>query len=159
MNIGTEGQTVPLRTKPGVISELTCPDSSHYYRHEGASTTAQYYINNKGVPKEDACRWNEDGSNKGNWAPSVLGVGRDTLGKTWLSISTTIDNLPKNYRPLDYAVEIVPEGSGQLSGKCRLKNGAYCFTDQSGASTCNERGCTVSIPLRSIHSPETNARQ
>ena len=141
---GTESQTVPLRTKPGTISELTCPDSSRYYRHEGASTTAQYYINNKGVPKEDACRWNEDGSNTGNWAPSVLGAGRDTYGKTWLSIFTTIDNLPKNYRPLDYAVEIVPEGDGKLSGKCCLKNGLYCFTDPFGATTCNERGCTVS---------------
>lgn len=141
---GTESQTVPLRTRPGTISELTCPDSNRYYQHDGAATTAQYYINNQGVPKEDACQWNKDGSNMGNWAPSVLGAGRDIYGKTWLSVFTTIDNLPTNYRPLDYGVEIVPEGNGQLSGKCCLKNGAYCFTDLSGATTCNERGCTVS---------------
>lgn len=141
---GTESQTVPLRTRPGTISELTCPDSSHYYQHAGAPTTAQYYINNKGVPKEDACQWNKDGSNEGNWAPSFLGAGRDIYGKTWLSIATTIDNQPTNYHPLDYAVEIVPEGDGKLSGKCCLKNGVYCFTDVSGVKTCNDRGCTVS---------------
>lgn len=141
---GTESQTVPLQTEPGKISELTCPDAERYYRHDGLATSAQYYINNKGVPKEEACIWNEDGSNKGNWAPSVLGAGMDLVGKTWLSIFTTIDNKPKNYRPLDYAVEIVPEGDGQLSGKCRLSNGNYCLTDVGGATTCNQRGCTVS---------------
>jgi SUN family beta-glucosidase len=143
-DVGDEGQTVPLRTRPGVISELTCPDSNHYYQHQGKFTTAQYYINNKGVPKEDACRWNSDGSNRGNWAPSYLGVGKDTYGKTFLSIATTIDNDPINYRPLDYAVEIVSEGDGSLSGSCRLHNGAYCFTGLDGVKTCNELGCTVS---------------
>lgn len=135
---------MPLRTRPGVISELTCPDSKRYYQHDGAKTTAQYYINNKGVPKEDACRWNQDGSHEGNWAPSYLGVGKDIYGKTWLSIATTIGNDPKDYQPLDYAVEIVPEGDGRLSGKCRLQNGSYCFTDIDGNETRNQDGCTVS---------------
>lgn len=140
---GTESQTVPLNTLAGTTQPLTCPDSAKYYKHEGSATTAQYYINNKGVPVKDACTWGEDGSHQGNWAPSYLGVGQDTYGKTWLSISTTVQNNPKDYKHLDYTVEIVGDG---LSGKCRLSGGKYC----SGANydNCNDQGCTVSFTDR-----------
>jgi hypothetical protein len=151
-DLGTESMTVPLEARPGTISELTCPDSSLYYQHNGQPTTAHYYINNKGVAKEDACRWNSRDKNEGNWAPSVLGAGRDIYGKTFLGISTTTDNkIPAlNYQPLDYAVEIVPEDDSELSGKCRLCNGKYCFTDKDGFEKCNEIGCTVSTSSSTI---------
>lgn len=84
-----------------------------------------------------------DGSHEGNWAPTVLGVGRDVFGKTWLSISTTIDNKPINYQPLDYDVELVSVNGGSLSGKCKLRRGKYCSGDNY--EDCNDRGCTVSI--------------
>jgi hypothetical protein len=144
---GTEKMIVPLETKPGTISELTCPDSNRYYKHLGMPTTAQYYINNKGVPKEDACRWGSRDKNQGNWAPSVLGAGKDLSGKTFISIFATTDNLEPalNYQPLDYCVEIVPEDDSELSGTCRLCNGKYCFTNREGSTECNDRGCTVGI--------------
>lgn len=84
-----------------------------------------------------------DGSHEGNWAPTVLGVGRDVFGKTWLSISTTIDNKPTDYQPLDYNVELVALDGGLLSGKCKLQHGKYCSGDNY--EDCNDRGCTVSI--------------
>ena len=148
---GTESETVPTPTFPGETVPLTCPDSAKYYKHEGKSTTAQYYINNKGVPMKDACTWGTDGSSKGNWAPSYLGVGRDTYGKTWLSISSTAQNNPTKYQPLDYTVEIVGDN---LSGKCKLSGGQYC----SGANydDCNEQGCTVSICNEYLHAHNTN---
>ena len=80
----------------------------------------------------------------GDWAPTVLGVGRDVFGLTWLSISTTIDNKPIDYQPLDYDVELVPVPSnGVLSGKCKLRRGKYCSGDNY--ENCNDTGCTVSI--------------
>ncbi|KAL9045986.1 MAG: hypothetical protein Q9214_001069 [Letrouitia sp. 1 TL-2023] len=137
---GTEDETVPLNTQPGTTSELTCPSSSTYFKHRGSPTSAQYYVNNKGVPLEEACRWNVDGSSKGNWAPTYFGVGQDLSGKTWLSIASTKQNNPSKFVPLDYTAEITGEG---LSGKCRVKEGNYCSGDQYGE--CNDSGCTVSM--------------
>ncbi|KAL8733870.1 MAG: hypothetical protein Q9166_001858 [cf. Caloplaca sp. 2 TL-2023] len=135
---GTEDETVPLNTQPGSLNPLTCPDSNKYFKHDGDPTSAQYYVNNRGVPVHEACSWNTDGSGKGNWAPTYFGVGQDPYGKTWLSISSTKQNNPKSYSPLDYVAEIVGD---DLSGKCRLKNGKYCSGENY--DDCNETGCTV----------------
>ncbi|KAL9006806.1 MAG: hypothetical protein Q9188_000417 [Gyalolechia gomerana] len=137
---GTEDETVPLNTQPGSESPLTCPDSSTYFKHNGDPTTAQYYVNNRGVPVHEACQWNTDGSGKGNWAPTYFGVGQDVNGKTWLSISSTKQNNPESYSPLDYVAEIVGD---DLSGKCRLKEGKYCSGDNY--DDCNDTGCTVEL--------------
>ncbi|KAL8971436.1 MAG: hypothetical protein Q9197_003270 [Variospora fuerteventurae] len=137
---GTEDETVPLNTQPDSESPLTCPDSSTYFKHEGNPTTAQYYVNNRGVPVNEACSWSTDGSGKGNWAPTYFGVGQDTYGKTWLSIASTRQNNPKSYSPLDYVAEIVGDG---LSGKCRLTDGRYC--SGSNYDDCNDMGCTVQL--------------
>ncbi|KAG8526854.1 uncharacterized protein KY384_008283 [Bacidia gigantensis] len=133
----TENEVVPLDTSPQTTSPLTCPDANTYFKHDGSQTTAQYYINNQGVPLQKACIWGSDGTNMGNWAPSFLGVGQDIYGKTFLSIASTADNKPSNYKPLNYSVEIV----GDTSGKCKLRAGKYC----SGTSyeNCNDKGCTV----------------
>lgn len=137
---GTESETIPLNTQPKQTYPLTCPDSKTYFQWDGKPTTAQYYINNQGVSKEKACFWGEDGSHVGNWAPSYLGVGQDIYGKTWLSISSTKQNLPKDYQPLDYSVEITGDG---LSGKCKLIGGKYCSGDNY--DNCNDEGCTVQV--------------
>ncbi|KAL8778638.1 MAG: hypothetical protein Q9213_007328 [Squamulea squamosa] len=135
---GTEDETVPLDTQPGSLNPLTCPDSNKYFKHNGDPTSAQYYVNNRGVPVHEACSWNSDGSGKGNWAPTYFGVGQDPYGKTWLSISSTKQNNPKSYSPLDYDAEIVGD---DLSGKCKLKSGKYCSGNIY--DDCNDTGCTI----------------
>ena len=132
---------------PGSTNDLTCPDSATYYSHENGETTAQYYVNNQGVVESEACIWNSDGSDEGNFAPTYFGVGRDVSGKTWLSIASTIQNNPTGYKDLDYTVEIVGDG---LAGTCKYSNGQYC-----GGGTCTSiqdyyssgkvPGCTVSL--------------
>lgn len=134
---GTENEVVPLNTRPGTTHELTCPDSSRYFHHDGLQTTAHYYVNRKGISKESACIWGKDGTSQGNWAPTVFGVGKDSNGRTWLSIATTTQNNPTAYKPLDYTVTL----EGQLGGKCRVQNGQYCWGDNY--ESCNESGCTV----------------
>ena len=137
---GTEAEVIPLDTQPDSMSNLTCPDASSYFTWEGAPTSAQYYINNQGVVVSNACTWGSDGTDMGNWAPSYLGVGQDIYGKTWLSISSTAQNDPTNYKALNYTVEIV----GNTSGKCKLSKGRYCSGDYY--DDCNDYGCTVSSP-------------
>ncbi len=136
---GTEAEVIPLNTQPDTMNVLTCPDASSYYTHEGDPTSAQYYINNQGVVVSNACTWGSDGTDMGNWAPSYLGVGQDPYGKTWLSISSTAQNNPTNYRALNYTVEIV----GNTSGKCKLSKGQYCSGEYY--DDCNDYGCTVSF--------------
>ena len=131
---------MPLNTEPDSTSPLTCPDASTYFTWEGDSTTAQYYVNNQGVPLQDACIWGTDGSDMGNWAPSYFGVGQDVNGKTWLSIASTAQNDPSSYMPLNYTVKI----TGNTSGNCGLSNGQYCSGDNY--NDCNTQGCTVSTP-------------
>lgn len=136
---GTENEIVPLNTQPESTSPLTCPDANNYFRWKGLPTTAQYYINNQGIALHDACMWGTDGSNMGNWAPTFLGVGQDVYGKTWLSISSTAQNNPISYSPLNYTVTI----QGDTSGNCRVSNGKYCSGDNF--DNCNEQGCTVEL--------------
>ena len=146
--VGTESETVPLNTQPDSHNPLTCPDSTTYFKHNNDPTSAQYYINNKGVAVEEACTWGVDGTGMGNWAPSYLGVGQDMSGKTWLSISSTAQNNPSNYKPLDYTVEIKGDN---LSGTCRLSQGQYC--SGSNYDDCNDQGCTVSCAQEVILEP------
>ncbi|KAL2051362.1 hypothetical protein ABVK25_008414 [Lepraria finkii] len=72
---GTEDETVPLNTEPDSTSLLTCPDASTYFTWVGDSTTDQYYVNNQGVPLQDACIRGTDGFDMGNCPPSYFGVG------------------------------------------------------------------------------------
>lgn len=142
---GTEDETVPLNTQPGSLNPLTCPSANKYFKHNGDPTSAQYYVNNRGVPIHEACSWNTDGSGKGNWAPTYFGVGQDLYGKTWLSIASTKQNNPQSYSPLDYDAEIVGD---DLSGRCKLKSGKYCSGEEY--DDCNDTGCTVRCIFTSL---------
>jgi len=128
-----------LNTEPNSEHPLTCPDAATYFQHDGDPTSAQYYINNQGIALPKACTWSTDGSDMGNWAPSYLGVGQDMNGKTWLSISSTAQNNPISYTPLNFTVKI----TGNTSGNCGLVKGKYCSGENY--EHCNTQGCTVSI--------------
>ncbi len=132
---------MPLNAEPDSTSPLTCPDASTYFQHDGDPTSAQYYVNNQGVPLQNACFWGNDGSDMGNWAPSYFGVGQDLNGKTWLSIASTAQNVPSFYTPLNYTVKI----TGDTSGNCGLSNGQYCSGNKY--EDCNTEGCTVKKSL------------
>jgi hypothetical protein len=133
---GTEGETVPLNTKPGKTYPLTCPDADNYYNWQGGKTSAQYYVNPAGVSMKDACQWGSDANPWGNFAPMNLGVGYSN-GRAWLSI---FQNAPTTDAKLEFSVEI--KGGDDMSGTCKYSNGQYC--SQNGCSSTT--GCTVSSP-------------
>lgn len=132
---GTESETVPLNTQPGQEYEMTCPDAKKYYKWGNAFTSAQYYINPAGSPVEDACRWNEAGSNMGNWAPINLGVGKGPAGMTYISIFRNAPTNPDG--KLNFSIKI----TGDVSGKCEYHSGTFW---NNGAESPS--GCTVSSP-------------
>ncbi|KAB8338948.1 hypothetical protein FH972_021888 [Carpinus fangiana] len=140
---GTESETIPLSIQPGTTSNLTCPDGANYYQWEGKMTSAQYYVNNKGVSIQDACQWAEPDSNMGNFAPLNLGVGY-SAGSAWLSI---FQNAPTTDAKLDYKVEIVGNNGGydNLAGRCKYSNGKYCSGDAYETCSSTGAGCTVAV--------------
>jgi hypothetical protein len=129
---GTESETIPVELQPGETQPLTVPDAATYYEWQGKSTSAQYYLNPIGTPKEKGCQWGTPGQPYGNYAPINFGVGAKD-GKTWLSI---FQNSPTTNAQYQGTVEI----QGNLSGTCKYSNGQYC-----GVTGCNSQGCTVSL--------------
>lgn len=130
---GTEAETVPLGLSNGETQPLTCPDGQKYFHWEGKTTSAQYYVNPKGVSTEKGCKWGDGSEPIGNWAPLNMGIGENN-GK-WLSL---FQNSPTTNKKLDFNVKI--EGD-HLSGSCKYEDGS--FISESGT---NDSGCTVRLP-------------
>ncbi|OJJ47023.1 hypothetical protein ASPZODRAFT_64691 [Penicilliopsis zonata CBS 506.65] len=131
---GTESETIPLSVAAGSTEDLTCPNGTTYYKWEGEVTSAQYYINPKGVSTKTGCQWGTSASDVGNWAPMNMGVG-ESDGK-WLSL---FPNTPTTTATLDFNVKIKGD---DLSGECYYEDGV--FYDADGEV---DDGCTVSSSL------------
>ncbi|PKS06581.1 hypothetical protein jhhlp_007329 [Lomentospora prolificans] len=129
---GTEAMVIPTVLNPGEKQPLTNPSSSSYYVWNDMPTTAQYYVNKKGVSVEDGCVWDSSSNHdeRGNWAPVNIGTGKSSDGITYLSI---FPNSPTTSAKLDFNIEI----TGDVSIKCKLVNGAY--------TNGNSAGCTTAI--------------
>lgn len=65
--------TIPASLNPASSEpyDLACPNADSYYQWQGKKTSAQYYVNKAGTSLSDACTWNSEGSDMGNWAPVV----------------------------------------------------------------------------------------
>lgn len=136
---GTESETIPVDTPAGGNSSLACPDADNYYKWQGSSTSAQYYVNPAGVSVENACQWGSADNPWGNYAPLNLGVGYSN-GAAWLSV---FQNSPTTMAKLQFTVEIKGDG---VSGTCKYHNGQYC--GGANLDQCSETtGCTVSMSL------------
>ncbi|GLI79686.1 sun domain protein [Penicillium ochrochloron] len=132
---GTESETIPLSALAGEEHPLTCPNGATYFKWEGKITSAQYYVNNKGVSAEKGCQWGDGSEAIGNWAPMNLGVGY-SAGSTWLSM---FKNEPTTSANLDFKIKLVGD---DLSDNCRY-DGAGNFYNNAGLITSGN-GCTVS---------------
>lgn len=131
--IGTESETVPSVAPAGKQVTLACPDEKTYFKWLNKTTSAQYYVNNKGVDYKKACRWGEPGSTSGNYAPLNLGIGSDIFSVYWLSI---LPNSPTTNETLDFNVKI---DGPDIAMKCKYENGKFY---SNGVET--PAGCTVS---------------
>jgi len=132
---GTESETIPLNALAGQTHPLTCPDGNTYFKWEGKTTSAQYYVNNKGVSYQKGCQWGDGSEPIGNWAPMNLGVGF-SAGSIWLSM---FKNEPTTSANLNFKIKLVGD---DLSDNCRY-DGAGNFYNNAGLITSGN-GCTAS---------------
>lgn len=132
---GTEAETIPLAALAGTTKPLTVPNAATYYHWSGAATSAQYYLNNKGVSTQVGCQWGNGKAPVGNWAPLNIGAGQTSAGK-FLGM---LPNSPTTDVPLNYNVKMVGDN---LSADCKYENGQFYL---NGVST--PTGCTVSCSL------------
>lgn len=140
---GTEGETIPATFDINAKKyDLTVPEETTYYKHQGLPTSAQYYINPAGASLEKACVWgnNETAPNLGNWAPLNIGTGQ-TGGTKWLGI---LPNAPTNgMAPLGFRVRIVGQGISDKACYYEYPNicsGSNCI---SVLDTSKTAGCTA----------------
>ncbi|OTB02140.1 hypothetical protein M426DRAFT_13842 [Hypoxylon sp. CI-4A] len=129
---GTESMTIPVDAQPGTTRELANIESSTYYHWGDLTTTLQYYINQPGTTVEEGCRWDStiDPEENGNWAPTILGVGKSSDGNTYISL---FPNTPTSSAKPKMNINI----TGDVSIECSYLDGAYAVGDS---------GCTTTIP-------------
>ncbi|KAI1468882.1 SUN-domain-containing protein [Daldinia caldariorum] len=129
---GIEAMVIPVDAQPGAVRQLANVDSADYYHWDNKPTTLQYYVNQPGVSVEDGCVWDcsEDHDECGNWAPTILGVGKSSDGNTYISL---FPNTPTSSAKPKMNINI----TGDVSIPCYFKDGAYAVGDS---------GCTTTIP-------------
>lgn len=131
---GSENMNIPTVVESGKSQPLAVIDQDTYYKWSGKPTSAQYYVNNAGVSKENGCIWGDSQSEVGNWAPLVIGAGKSN-GMTYLSL---IEN-PNNHKSANFNVKF--KGDHINGGDaCSYVNGKLSSSD----------GCTVSVLSGSV---------
>ncbi|PHH63690.1 hypothetical protein CDD81_5562 [Ophiocordyceps australis] len=123
---GTESMVIPAIAEPGQEINLTNPLQDSYYQAgkasgQGKPTSAQYYVNKKGLGIREACVWvSSPGleSEAGNWSPMILGVGKAKDGITYISL---FENTQTSKAKLDFNIKI----SGDVEAECRYENGEW----------------------------------
>lgn len=137
---GTESMVIPAIAQPGEEVVLTNPIQDAYYVWDGKSTSAQYYVNKKGLGPKDACVWNSpsDPQGAGNWSPVIVGVGKASDGITYISI---FQNSPTSTAQLDFNIEI----TGDVNTKCSYVNGQWSGGSSNGCTTGMQSGGKATI--------------
>lgn len=139
---GTESMTIPLTVGPGVTAELANPKQGGYYFWDGKPTSAQYYINNKGVSEKEACTWGDRTKTSGNWAPLNFGTSWDDVVMN-MGFSSLSQNIPTTKANLDFTVMFTGDG---IQNKCRYDPiHKYCQGPSNDYSQCGDTGCTASV--------------
>ncbi|KAJ2906088.1 hypothetical protein MKZ38_003125 [Zalerion maritima] len=133
---GTEAMLIPIAVEPGTTHDVTNPSQTEYL-WKGMKTSAQYYLNNPGLTRDQACTWDSDESNiasAGDKAPTNFGTGIDG-GTTYFSI---FPNAAVSTATLEYNVQISVDGEET----CTLVDGVYS-TSSSGCTGASSGGDIV----------------
>lgn len=126
---GSENMDIPTAVGTGQSQPLAVIDQDTYYKWSGKHTSAQYYVNNAGISKEDGCIWGDPQSGVGNWAPLVIGAGKAN-GLTYISL---IPN-PNTDKGANFNIKFKGDDLNG-SDSCSYIDGKLSSTD----------GCTVSV--------------
>ncbi|TQV96005.1 hypothetical protein V2A60_001162 [Cordyceps javanica] len=135
---GSENMNIPTVAEAGQTVPLTNPSQTDYYQWNDRPTSAQYYINPKGVSAEDGCLWKSPVApeERGNWAAVIAGVGKAADGITYISLFL---NKPTSSAKPDFNMEIIGGNS-----KCGYHDGQW-FGGKEGCTTGVASGQTATI--------------
>ena len=112
------------------------------------------------MPVASACQWGTDGTDQGNWAPVVIGAETDSTGATWLSIMTSRQNDPTNYRELDFSIELVGDFGGAACFYTQAAGvGYYCTTGTLADFSPSQPGCKTFDPSAGVTVPGCTVRR
>lgn len=133
----TEAMVLPTCAGAGDTTEIYNPYQNQSFTWEGSSTSAQIYVNLKGIGVDNSCVWTAPSpysENAGNWAGLILGTSVNSEGITYLSL---FHNTPTSSTPLDYNIKIT------------IGSETPCIYDYSSneitGDSDGDNGCTVSF--------------
>ncbi|OLL25687.1 putative secreted beta-glucosidase adg3 [Neolecta irregularis DAH-3] len=115
---GDEGMYIPSVIDAGKIGSLAVPNTTYWAR-----TSAHYYINSPGVPREIACIWGDGTEATGNWAPFVTGANMDDNGNTYSTLSWNpifISDARHAGKLPDFGARLECNGQGCLGMPCSI---------------------------------------
>ncbi|ODA77208.1 hypothetical protein RJ55_06835 [Drechmeria coniospora] len=136
---GTESMVIPAIAQPGQGVALTVNDQQKDYVWAGKLTSAQYYVNKKGMGAKDGCVWDSlvDLHGAGDKAPMNIGAGL-AKGIIFFSIAP---NSAVSTAKLGFNIQLIVDGV--VDKKCGYKDGQ--FVDGVAA------GCTASLdPAKNV---------
>ena len=93
------------------------------------------------VPVEQACQWQTNGSDIGNFAPVNFGVGTDENGDTWLSILSTQQQNPANYGSLNFNAQLKGDFGGDSTCFVTVQDGTAYYCSQGSPSSFDKSNC------------------
>jgi SUN family beta-glucosidase len=134
---------------PGETKKLAIVDQQRYYLSatEGRGTSRQYYLNPKGYPANEACRWGNSTEAIGNWAPVNLGIGWDS--NVGLGYFSMFNNAPtQTNATLGYNVEVTG-GREPCVYDNNQKQIIFDNRIRTPAAGPTPLGCTVSVAPKS----------
>jgi hypothetical protein len=139
--------TIPFPVQPGDTIQLPVIQSQTFYKtNENKPTTGQFYLNNPGVPVDQACIWGSPGQLKGNFVSMNMGAGINGNEPAYASLFT---NWPTQSAGT-YPGRVKVEGSGiSPAAGCEYDgySGTLTFNGQpmSTVNQGNSVGCTIAV--------------
>lgn len=92
---------------------------------------------------DQACQWSTNGTSVGNFAPSYLGAGTDAQGNSWLAITSTQQQNPKDYKNLDFTIELKGDFGGDAACFHVAKDGVGYYCKKGTPSNFSPGDCEV----------------
>jgi hypothetical protein len=139
--------TIPIPVPAGQTVSLPVIDSDTYYRASGnRPTSGQFYINEPGVPIDQACIWGAAGSLKGNFVSMNIGAGIQGNQPAYVSLFTNYPTENAGTYPGHIQLSgdgISPPAGCSYDGYAGMMN--FNGEDMTTVKQSKSIGCTIAV--------------